>query len=114
MYNPKEIKEKELPKPGTQVKGKVDAIKEGLLGDFVGKDALESWKNAAKDDNCIEVSVKLEDGSVRKQVISTPQDNQAHPKSKLMKWNKAYGGFPIVGQEVYLTADAEGWFNFSL
>ena len=112
-YKPTAFKEKVLPKVGTQIKGIVTNVEEGKLSDFVEADSLAKWQKANPEDDCIQISCTTEDGLIRKRVIQLPTELEVHPKSNLANWKNKYGGYPALDQEIYLIADAEGWFQFA-
>jgi len=113
-YKPETFKEKEIPTAGNKITAKVAEIKSGVLKDFIDKDALEKWKNSTPDDPCIEVVVVCEDGTQRKRTMPYPADGAIDPRSNLGKWKKAYGVYPAEGQDLFLIADAEGFYQFQV
>lgn len=111
-YNPEEFKEKKVPKAGDRINAKVTEVKSGKLGDFVEKDALANWKNADPESPAIEIIATTEEGHERKRTIPVPADGEVHPQSNLAKWKKSYGAYPSEGQEIFLIADGDGWYQF--
>ena len=114
IYDSAALTERPMPKVGQRIDAEVTDIKSGRLGDLIPADILAKWENGDADANAIEVVAQCDDGSMRKRTIQVPADDQVHPKSNLAKWRNAYGDFPHVGQKVYLTADAKGFFQFQV
>jgi hypothetical protein len=113
VYDQKKLFDKAVPKTGTQIKGVITKIIEGTLGDFIDSDILKKWEVASKNDEAIQVFFEGE--NIKKDVtMSLPRtDLGVSVKSKLGKWKKAYGDYPFEGQEVFLTADSDGYFQFA-
>jgi hypothetical protein len=113
-YTPEAYKDKPKPKAGTQINAVVKSIEDGKIKDFVGKEALTSWKNVNPDTQVIQVTAITETGFDRKKTIVTPMNDQVDERSNLGKWKAKYGAYPYVGQEIYLIADGDGYFQFAL
>ena len=98
-------------KAGTQQQGIVTEIAEGQVKDFVAEEYHEKWTNLEAE--AIEITAEFEDGSKLKHLIALPDGESASMGSKMGQWIKAYGEQPAVEQEVYVTANAEGYFQFA-
>lgn len=114
MYDMNNLKEKEMPKAGTKIDAKVTEIKSGVLGDFIEQSVLDTWKNANANDPAIEIHATTSEGFIRKRTLPTPKNEEVYPSSNLGKWKKTYGQYPHEGQEIYLIADGEGFYQFVL
>ena len=113
-YDPDVLQARVLPKIGERINGTVSAIETGKIADLIGHEALQEWRNIKADDPAIRVAVKLSDGTTMRKTMTMPPENQVHPKSNMAKWKKIYGGYPRVGQEVFLIANEEGYYEFVL
>jgi len=113
-YNADVLQARVLPKPGERINGTVTTIETGKIGDYVDEKALLEWKNTKADDPAIQIAVELTDGSTMRKTLTKPLDNLVHPRSNLGRWKKVYGGYPRVGQEVFLIANEEGYFELVL
>jgi hypothetical protein len=113
-YNPESFVEKKTPEIGDKKKAKVVEIKQGKLGELLERDVLERWKDADPEEQAIEVTAELENGMTRKKTITLPMGQEVHPKSNLGKWKKVYGDYPKVDQEIFLIADADGFYQFQI
>jgi hypothetical protein len=111
-YNPDVLQAKVMPKPGERTNATITEIKTGKLGEFVDKDVLSTWKNADPESPVIEISASIGDSMTRKKIIHVPPSGQVHPLSNLAKWKKTYGDYPRQGQQVFLVADEEGFYQF--
>lgn len=113
VYDHTQMKEKPLPKAGTQEHGKVTVVEEGTLADFIDKEVLKKWEGSDKDDKALKVT--FESDNIKKdKVMTLPKtDEGVSPRSIMGKWKKAYGDYPHVGQEIFLTADADGYYQFA-
>lgn len=116
MYEPEQLKEKTMPKAGTQIAATVSKIEEGTLKEFVPEDKLQKFENSSPEDRVLRVTAQSgEAGEIERNVlIMLPKDNEVHPKSKMAQWKKKYGDYPKEGQEVYLIADADGYYQFNV
>lgn len=113
-YEPEKLKEVELPKVGTQIKGVVSELTEGKLKEFLSAEVLEKWDKSNPDSNQLEVIVELENGQIRKKLIAMPEGVDVFPNSNMGKWKKTFGAYPHKGQEVFLIVDSEGFPQFKL
>jgi len=111
-YNPESLKMRETPKAGSRCDAIVEKIEAGTLGDFVAPDALAKWNGAKTTDTAIRVIARTTDGFERKKTMPIDPTGAVHPKSNLAKWNAAYGGFPKEGQQIFMIADSEGYWQF--
>lgn len=112
-YNPENLKEKEVPKVGTKMTGKVIEVNEGKWSNFVSKENLAKFKNYDPFEDVIEVVAELEDGTkVKRSPLSVPKDGQVHPKSNLGQWKKQYLGYPTIGQEIECIVGENGFWEF--
>ena len=123
-YNPKNAIEGEdktqLPKDSI-FNGVIVDIRDGKVSDFV-PDNVE-WKGP-RDGPVIEITTEVAthngnpDGSVRvKQLFTYFQEEDKTiytPKSNLGKYHKKYGKLPIVGEQVKVITNSEGWGKIKL
>jgi len=112
-YNPELLKEIPAPKVGDKTEGAIISIEEGDLQSFVPLEVISAkWKDADPLDRVIKITVETPVGHFNKIIQLPNKPDCVHPKSNLSKWKKAYGGFPSVGQKVFLLADNDGRYQF--
>lgn len=114
-YRPEEIKVVEKPQSGSRINGKVVLVEQGMLKDFIPFETLLKWKEEKPEKRVIKVTSQLETGISKDIVITLPEDGKnAHHLSKMAKWVKSYGSAPAEGQNVYLIADGQGYYQYHL
>lgn len=111
VYEQKKMKEKPVPKAGTQATGDVTLINSGKFKDFVDEKILETWENAEPEGTAIQIIISTADGFEFETTMSYNEDYNVHPTSKMAKWKKAFGEYPFEKQKVFLVADGKGFWN---
>ena len=114
-YVAEQVKVVDKPSNGQRVNAVVASVEQGVLKDFIDFETLLKWKEKQPEKPCIKVTAQLENGDKRYIVLSLPSDGKsAHHLSKLAKWIKSYAGAPKEGQQIYLIADGQGYYQFHL
>ena len=108
--------EVEPAKPGDKADAVVIDIRKGNLGEFLSPEALEKWRGEPTQP-CIQVVVEGEAQGFKvreSRLLTLPVDKKIRRNSNLYKWKKLFGGYPFIGQKVFLIADSEGYFKLTL
>lgn len=116
-YDPTKLKESEAPKPGTTLPAKVVSIKQDLLKNLLPQERLAKWPGDTHGQTFLNVGVESSVGGTNVLLPLPPLVDgvvRFHPSSNLGKWKKKFGAVPVVGQEVFVTANGNGFFNVEL
>lgn len=116
-YNAEKLQEVKIPLLGDKVKGIVVKIRKDELSKLLTPEVLKKWPSSRPEDIGIQVTAQLETIPPMENnfTMTLPKDGiSVGPNSNLRKWKKAFGNFPIEGQEVYLIADEKGRYQYKI
>lgn len=123
-YDSKNFKVGKTIKPGDKIDAKVVLVTIDELQKLIKPESLPKWKTTLPTERMIKVVAQatMKTGKVidRETIFNHPKEKDldgkwlVNPKSPLARWAESYGGLPVEGQEVYLLADGQGFYQFNI
>lgn len=112
-YDASSLRRMETPKMGMTLPAKVTIIVKDKLSALLDADTLTKWEVASHEQDFLSITVEYEGGKAST-LLPYPTGGVFHPRSKLGRWERKFGAVPVLGQDVCVTADANGFYRLDV